>query len=373
MLDDWARYKVEKGEAYPHVLFTNIPLDIDEVNKYLSSEIGTEIDLSEQIEIIDEGFFRDKNNNYTEWWLKFSEAAFIVIDEVHHYLPANLKADKAGKEVAKEFVNYVSTHRHRQHDLIFLTQHLNNITPEVKRMAEVVYEVLNVKNMVLGIWPFIVQMSDIDTIREAWGFPVQLAHIKRGVCAANSVEYDKICTQFVLNSKLFRLYKSHTLSDESLDRPSLKLGRFGSVIWFFRRYFFKFAIYGIILITLIVAGRNVLMNIPSILSKALVGGLPVQVGESSSTSASPVAYPSAIPSEHERHHHTDSAAQELPLDSSDPTTDDIIGFIPGGVITQKGILKENDHIMYKNERDFVKQVDVMRGILYLGSGNKVQK
>jgi hypothetical protein len=36
-------------------------------------------------------------------------------------------------------------------------------------------------------------------------------------------------------------------------------------------------------------------------------------------------------------------------------------------------LKKDDHIIYKGDRDFIKQVDVMRGILYLGSGNKVQK
>jgi hypothetical protein len=61
------------------------------------------------------------------------------------------------------------------------------------------------------------------------------------------------------------------------------------------------------------------------------------------------------------------------LAASDPTPDDIVGFIPGGVITKKGILKKDDHILYKGERDFVKQVDVMRGILYLGSGNKIQR
>jgi hypothetical protein len=75
-----------------------------------------------------------------------------------------------------------------------------------------------------------------------------------------------------------------------------------------------------------------------------------------------------------RHHHNDCVVPtELLPESSDPSTDDIVGFIPGGVITKKGILKKDDHILYKGERDFVKQVDVMRGILYLGSGNKIQK
>ncbi|MDR0337399.1 MAG: zonular occludens toxin domain-containing protein, partial [Planctomycetaceae bacterium] len=350
------------------------PLDIDEINRYLTNILGTEIDLSEQLEIIDETFFCDKNKVYRNWWEEFTDAAFVVIDEVHHFLPANLKSDKAGKTLAKEFTNYVSTHRHRQHDLIFLTQHLNNITPEVKRMAEVIYEVLNVKNMSLGIWPFIVQMSDIDTVREAWGYPVQLAHIKRGVCSANSVEYDKACEQFVLSPSLFGMYRSHTLSGESFDRPSLKLGKIGSLFWLFRKYFFKFAMYAIVLVTLFIVGRKAFMGLPDTLSRALVGGMPVKV---ESTVQSDVSLPTKATvsgDPHGHHIHIDSEGLLEPLpEFFDPTTDDIVGFLPGGVITKKGILKQNDHIIYKGERDYVKQVDVMRGILYLGSGKKVQK
>jgi hypothetical protein len=371
MLCDWARYKIEKGEPYPRVLYTNIPLDIEAVNRYLTENLGTATDLSEQIEVIDESFFVDDKNDYCNWWERFNDAAFIVIDEVHHFLPANLKADKAGKAIAKEFTNYVSTHRHRQHDLIFLTQHLNNITPEVKRMAEVIYEVLNVKNMIIGVWPFLVQMNDIDVVREAWGYPVQLAHIKRGVCAANSIEYDKACEQFILSPTLFGLYRSHTLSSESFDRPSLKLGRFGSVLWLFRKYFFKFSIYAIVLVTLLIAGRKALMGLPDTLSRALVGVPPANTQNNVS-----IPTKATVSGESCMHHsHIDSVGslEPLPIVVTEPTTDDIVGFLPGGVITKKGILKQDDHLLHNGERDFVKQVDVVRGILYLGSGKKVQK
>jgi hypothetical protein len=43
------------------------------------------------------------------------------------------------------------------------------------------------------------------------------------------------------------------------------------------------------------------------------------------------------------------------------------------VITKKGTLSLNDHIIVDGEKDYVKQVDVTRGILYLGSGKKIQK
>jgi hypothetical protein len=378
ILEDWARYKSEKDEQYPCVLYTNIPLHIEELNSYLTGIICTDIDLSEQIVLLDDSFFRNAKGEYCNWWDKIEGAAFVVIDEVHHFLPSGLKTDKAGKELSKQFVNYVSMHRHNQHDLIFLSQHLNNVAPEVKRMTEVIFEVLNVKNMTLGIWPFIVQMSDIDTVREAWGCPVQLAHIKRGVCSANSVQYDKACENFVLSSSLFKLYRSHTKSDEAFDRPSLRLGRVGSLLWLFRRYFFKFAIYVIILITIIVSGKRLLSELPNILMSAFTGAAPVNVGgTSSNSSTNNVTVPSPPSSDHVHsascgHDHSHEI-EPLPIIVTEPTTDDIIGFIPGGVITRTGILKQNDHIMYKNERDYVKQVDVMRGILYLGSGNKVQK
>jgi zona occludens toxin (predicted ATPase) len=374
ILEDWARYKQEKSEPYPSVLYTNIPLDIEAVNSYLTDVLCTEIDISEQIEILDDSFFRDKSGEYCNWWEKIEGAALVVIDEVHHYLPSGLKTDKAGKELAKQFVNYVSMHRHNQHDLIFLSQHLNNVTSEVKRMTEVIYEVLNVKNMNFGYWPFIIQMSDIDTVREAWGFPVQLAHIKRGVCSANSVQYDKTCEQFILSPSLFKLYRSHTKSDEAFDRPSLKLGRVGSLLWLFRRYFFRFAMYTIILITVIAAGRQALAELPNILVKAIVGGNSVNVDNLTNDVTFPTVPVTSAGGSHEHHSHIGSGEPSAALSEfSDPTTDDIVGFLPGGVITRKGILKRDDHIIYKGERDYVKQVDVMRGILYLGSGNKVQK
>jgi hypothetical protein len=376
MLEDWGRFKAEKGEPYPCLLYTNIPLDIDEVNKYLSDVLCTEIDISEQIVLLDDSFFRDGNGDYCRWWEKIEGASFVVIDEVHHYLPSGLKTDKAGKELAKAFVNYVSMHRHNQHELIFLSQHLNNVTPEVKRMTEIIYEVLNVKNMNLGIWPFIVQMSDIDVVREAWGCPVQLAHIKRGVCSANSVQYDKNCEQFVLSPSLFRLYRSHTKSDEAFDRPSLKLGRIGSVLWFFRRYFFKFAMYAIILITVIVAGRRVLSELPNTLIKAITVGEPVKLDKADKKEQKDNTTVSVTNSNNHNHNHEhnhDDIVEPLPTVVTEPTTEDIIGFLPGGVITRTGILKQDDHILYKGERDYIKNVDVMRGILYLGSGNKVQK
>ncbi len=56
-----------------------------------------------------------------------------------------------------------------------------------------------------------------------------------------------------------------------------------------------------------------------------------------------------------------------------PLNDEILGFVRGGVITARGVLRRDDHIMVDGDKDYVSSVDLVRGILYLGSGKKVQK
>jgi hypothetical protein len=366
MLQDWVSYQQREGEPYPRVLYTNIPLNVDNINSYLSNEFGTEIDISEQIEVLEDSFFCNEKGEYIEWWSKFGDNDFVVIDEVHHYLPSSLKRKKGGLELADHFMNYVLKHRHQGQDIIFLTQHLNNIAIEIKRMASVIYEVLNIKNMTVGIWPFKIPMEDIDIVRESWGYPVQLAHVKRGVCAANSVTYDRQHEVFVLTPSLFGLYESHTNSSVSLDRPSLKLGRFGSLVWFSKKYVPKFIIYAVILVTLFFMGKTFITHLPTVLSKSLVppsssSKSPVDTPQTST----PISTPSALPV-------PSSLAPASPT-LAPPEDDTILGFLPGRVITKKGTLSLNDHIIVDGEKDYVKQVDVTRGILYLGSGKKIQK
>ena len=67
MLLDWGRYLLKHDEAYSRKLYTNIPLDVDAINEAASKELGTEIDFSEQIVILDDSFFRG-NGGYRDWW-----------------------------------------------------------------------------------------------------------------------------------------------------------------------------------------------------------------------------------------------------------------------------------------------------------------
>lgn len=357
MFGDWARYENEKGEPYPGKLYTNIPLHVDSINGYLSEELGFEVDLSDRIELLDDDFFRNENGEYCEWWEKFDAAAYIVIDEVHYYLPASIKRQKGGQALSDKFSQYISTHRKRQHEIVFITQHVNKISAEVRKDVETLLEVLNVKNRIFGIWPFTIPMSDIDVIRESFGMQSQMSHIKRGVFDANKISYDKSCEVFLLRPWVFELYRSHSEGGESFDRPSLKLGKLGSIVWFARRHFLRLSMWGIVAVTALVTTGNVLSSLPRIF---MDGGMK----KSGVKSAAPV--PILGPS---------FSVMEKPKSTCHVGEGEVevIGFVRGGVITPKGVLRKDDHLIYEGEKDFVKSVDVVRGIVHLGSGRTIKK
>lgn len=357
LLTDWARYKKQHGKEYPRQLFTNIPLDIDAVNDYLTYELGFKVDMSSQIVLLDDGFFRDENGDFIEWWEKFPEAAYIVIDEFQFLLSASSKKDKEGKDHTEKFMLYISKHRHRQHDIILLSQSIKNISVEARRQLEVIYAVLNVKNVTVGRWPFTLPMQDIDVVRESWGMPQQMAHIKRGVCEQDKVAYEKGCEVFLLRPALFNLYRSVTMATEVLDRPSLKLGRLGSILWLLRRHGFRLVFSAAIALAILYSGINLVRTLP----ETMIAAMQVDMGEQKSKPSTPPAMVT-----------TPDGEVRLPIPIK-PEDDTIIGFVKGGVITPRGVLRKDDHLIFEGEKDFVQSVDVMKGILYLGSGKKVQK
>lgn len=362
MFLDWARYMLEHGEPMPRKLYTNIPLYVDRINEKLSDEIGTKVDLSEGIVTLEPSFFQgDRPGEYREWWNDFGTGGFIVIDEVHHYLPASLKKKAGGLDFAEKFTQYVSMHRHNQHDIILLSQHVDNVNVEVKKQIETIYEVLNLKSQKLP-WPISIPLSDIDVVREAWGCPQQLAHIRRGVMEARRIVYDKDYDTFVLRPFLFEMYRSHTKSDEALDRPSLKLGRIGSLVWLARRHALRLVSIVIVFVTLFFMAKSFITEFPKALVSGLVSKTP-QVGVSSSpSSATPEASAHGEPGHICNDNHVVYAENDV-----------VIGLLTGGVITVRGIVRIDEHLTHEGERDFVQAVNLREGVIYLGSGRKIVK
>lgn len=371
LLADWARYKHEHDEPYPRVLYINVPLNIEAMNEYFKKELGFDVDVSEYIVLLDDSFFRNENGDYREWWEDFPEGAFIVIDEVHHYLPASIKRKKGGVDYSDKFTNYVSMHRHRQHDIILLSQHIDNVSVEVKKQIDTVYEVLNVKNRTVGIFPFTVQMADVDVVREAWGFPVQMAHIKKGICEARKVIYDKNYDVFILAPALFALYRSHTKSGESLDRPSLKLGKIGSLIWFARRYCFKFVFSICLLVVAVMTARSMFTTLPAALVEGLSGGMDAGVTTDVKTPQNTefsVSTKPIVPVTGKKPHGDPPAAPAAAI------SDDVIsGFVINGIITPKGVLRVGDKMVFGGIEEKIKRINFMDSRIDFESGNCYKK
>lgn len=363
MLFDWAVYKYEKEKPYPRTLYTNIPIDIGAMNEHLTEQLGKEdyeVDLSDQIVILDNPFFYDENGDYTDWWSKFDVGAFIIIDEVHHYLPASIKRQKGGQKYADKFKDYISMHRHEQHDIILLSQHIRNVSTEVRKMVQDVYNVINIKNVTIGRWPFTLPMSDVDVVRESWGFPQQLAHISHGMCHGERVTYDKHAEVFLLTPTLFRLYQSHTKSSEAMDRPSLKMSRWKSIAWLMRRNGFRLGFWTMAALAVLFGFFNLISKGPGVIQKTLTGGLkPATFVQKQEKTETDTPYRVVLP--------------ETSVNGKVDAEDQIFGFVRGGVITQRGVVRVDEHLFIDGEKDFVAGVDVVRGILYLGSGKKVQK
>ena len=236
-LVDFVGAELRSG-AQPRRVYTNLILNFDALSKYVSDRVGERVEISDYIVPLDEEFFLGPNKSpHFEWWNQFEEGAYIVIDEVHHYLGAD--ADRGDREYLVAWRNYISTHRHRKHDLTLITQHTDNIQRSVLCMAENAYHIINIKSLVL---PFLgIPFADLDVVKEAWGIKHQYIQIYYGCYVGRVFRHESIFRE-LLKPEIYALYQSHTLAkagEEVSDRPSLNLGRLGSLWWLFKRHAFQ--------------------------------------------------------------------------------------------------------------------------------------
>ena len=153
-------------------------------------------------------------------------------------------------------------------------------------------------------------------------------------------------------------------------------GRVGSVVledwgvsWL--AHIFRIGFWVILFVCIFFGVRNVLSELPN----ALVSGMiPTESPRPVLSTVSP-AYSSVVSSDVSilGTASTVSVVSTVAPIREKVEDDKILGFVRGGVITQKGILRKDDHIIVDGDKDFVSSVDVKRRILYLGSGKKVQK
>lgn len=369
-LEDWARYELEHEKPFDRTLWTNIPLDVEEICIYLSEKLDAKIDATPYVNVLDDSFFQEDDGHKVEWWEKFPPGALIVIDEVHHYLGEEQTYSR--DTYRQHFRDYVSMHRHKQHDIMFLTQSTENLMPTVLRMAEDAYIISNLKSMSWP-WPISIPMGDVFVVKEAWGNKNQFIRVIRGTYLGRALHKENVTNQLLLNT-IFRLYRSHTKSDTASDRPSMQLTRIGSLIWFTRRHAWHLILKAAVLFFVLYIGWNILNSIPKAIQAAF-GGLNPATTETKPADpppAAPAAAPPILPV---------AVAPpvggpvrvSIPFELSHNKTDDKIqGFLPSSVITDRGTLRAGDTIVFEGRDRKIKHVDFRQRKVRLIDGGEVK-
>jgi zona occludens toxin (predicted ATPase) len=362
-LEDWVRYRIEKGERYPRRLLTNIPLHIETINDYLSERVGERVSVSDFVYIFEQTYFyrdgisiKDLRKEFrVKWWEKFEEGDFVAIDEVHQILGA--ESSRVDTEYHESFRDFISIHRHSMNDFIFITQHNRNIHKDILAMAEDCYKVINVKSKTLPLLG--IPFADFDVVKESFGIKHQYANVLHGVYEGMAFRKDSI-SSFLLRPELFALYQSHTKVKEgkAVDRPSYNFTPFGAIFWFIRRHFFGVFIRFLILATIIYICYVSVLSMPKIFQSAFKAGIPDDVFEKPEKKIVEV---------------TEKIKSDTPVVSpallSPPVIpDDVItGYLRDGVICNKGIVRVGEILQYKGQPRMIESVDFKSGrVRFLG-------
>lgn len=264
-LCDWVRYEKKNGSSFDSGIWTNIKTNDDGLRKTVSDRTGiVDVDPCVYVHYLDESFFRDPHKAY--WWEKFPSKSLIVIDEVHYHL--GKKVEHGDLDMEEALINYLSMHRHNQQDIYFLSQHTDQFASQALGIADTLLEIVNAKNMVLR-FPINIPLADFDVVKESFGIRNQYYQVNIGQYRGKAVRWTGSAERHVMTDEIFRVYKSHTMSDDTSDRPSLKMTPFESAIWFARRH----AWHIVPKVGVLACGIGVLLYGPDVVQAGLKKGL----------------------------------------------------------------------------------------------------
>lgn len=352
---DWCRKEIKSGVPHERQLYTNLKLNVEEINKFVTAELHQDFDATHYIHFCDSDFFYTTTSGGSRqprsWWDDFPEGALIVIDEVHEYIPA--RGIAGGQNFTDSFTVYVSQHRHRGQDLFFITQHTDTVHKNVLCMAEGAFHVCNVKTRVipwLGI-PF----ADIDVVKEAFGIKSQIANVIYGNYLSRSFKREGTFT-IALTPKIYALYSSHMRGNSTSDRPSLDLSRLGALLWFARRHFLQLTIKAVILGGIGYSIYYVLATAPQQLSESL--GANLVDGDSLPDSAVVSSGGSWSPTEKK-------TGSRLDEKEAAPVEVKIFVFAKGYIVTDKGRVNVGQKFFYEGGDCILDSIDfVQRSITW---------
>lgn len=267
MLTDWMRFELKNGTSFDSSIWTNIVFKLDGLNETISKRVGKDVDVSHYIHVCDDEFFHDDANVY--WWKKFPPRSVIIIDEVHFYL--GKKVEYGSLDLEQELINWISTHRHGQQEIYFLSQHTDQFANQVLGIADKLVEIVNVKSLELP-FPISVPMADVDELKRAFGITTQYYQANIGNFRGKAVKWNGAVHRHLMSEDIFRVYKSHDAGVEESDRPQLKMSRLEGVLWFARRHAWHLVPKALCVPVLIFVVIPMLFNLPTLFADSMSGG-----------------------------------------------------------------------------------------------------
>ena len=266
MLTEWVRYELREGKLFDSSIWTNIVLREEGLNETIGKRLGKKVDAWKYINYCDTTFFNDPECSF--WWTKFPPKSVIVIDEVHFHL--GKKVEYGSLDMEQALINWISTHRHTQQEIYFLTQHTDQFASQVLGIADKLLEIVNMKSMDLP-WPISVPMIDIYDLKSAWGIKTQYYQANIGNFRGKAVRWSGAIQRYMMTPDIFRVYKSHDAGMEESDRPSLNMTKLGSLRWFFGKHGWHLVpkVGGIVAMPFVLA--KVLFSLPVFLMTAVSG------------------------------------------------------------------------------------------------------
>ena len=266
MLTDWARHELKEGKEYDSSIWTNIKFNEEGLNAAVSKRIGKEVDVWKYMNFCDEDFFKDPMKVY--WWEKFPAKAVVIIDEVHFYL--GRKFEYGSIDLEQELINWISTHRHTQQALYFISQHTDQFASQVLGVADSLFEIVNMKSLFLP-FPISVPMSDLDELKRSFGITTQYYQCNVGLFRGKAVRWTGGSQRNLMLPEVFRVYQSHDAGFESSDRPSLKMNGLEGSLWFFRRHGWHLVPKMVVLLSLPFIVWKLFVFVPGVLMGAASG------------------------------------------------------------------------------------------------------
>jgi zona occludens toxin (predicted ATPase) len=193
--------------------------------------VGKDVDVWHYVNFCDDEFFKDPLKAF--WWEKFPVKAVIIIDEVHKYLSRSM--DFGSMDLETALINWISTHRHQQQEIYFLSQHTDQFANAALGIADKLLEIVNIKSLKLP-FPISISMEDIEVLKESFGIKAQYYQANHGNFRGKRVVWGGAPDRLLMSEDIFKVYKSHDAGVEESDRPSLKMTRIEALLWFGRRH-----------------------------------------------------------------------------------------------------------------------------------------